>query len=171
MNRTWTAVIGIGLAGVATGTLVAAGMPAGAASDNHHTLDLVASAPTSSLLAIPCQDCVQFSQPDGAHIGGTEYDAGLLTDHGHNVGHFSLVSIGVTPFAGEDKPGELQLTAMAVINGDQLIGQGLEEPPLNGGTLAVTGGTGRFLGAQGILRYTDNQDGSTTLHIELKENS
>ena len=168
MIRTGKTAVGLTLAGM-TAAAIALDPLGMASAGNRHVIDVVASAPTTSLLAIPCADCIQFSQPKGAHIGGTEYDAGTLTAHGHVVGHFALVSVGVTPFAGDDKPGELQLTATAVINGDQLVATGLEEPPLNGGEVAVTGGSGRFAGARGTLRYTDNADGSTVLHFELKE--
>jgi hypothetical protein len=103
-------------------------------STTHHSLDLQAGKPRSTALAIPCPTCFAFDQPKEAHIGGTEYDAGELTDqHGSPVGHFSLVSIGVTPFAGEESPGELQLSATMVIGDDQLVAQGLEEPPVKGG--------------------------------------
>ena len=132
------------------------------------SFNLVAKAPTTSLMAIPCADCIEFSQPQGAHIGGTEYDAGVLSRHGKRIGHFAITSIGMAPFNGPSHLGELQLTVTMVIGGSQLVGQGLEEPPLNGGVLAVTGGTGRFAGARGTVRYTDRNDGSTALHVTLK---
>jgi hypothetical protein len=145
--------------------LVVAGTSSGQA-EAHHRFTLVANAPTTSLLAHPCGACVDFSQPDGAHIGGTEYDAGTVSTHGNVVGHFAFVGTGVTPFNGEDHPGELQLTATVVLPDGQLIVQGLE-PPLNGGVAAITGGTGRYANARGTVRYTDNDDGSTVLHVDL----
>lgn len=153
------------------GMLAGAGLVAPATafghSPSHHRFDLVANAATNSLFAIPCDDCVQFSQPDGAHLGGTEYDSGSISRAGTVIGHFALVSVGVTPFNGENAPGELQLNATMALPGGQIVGQGLEEPPLDGGVLAITGGTGRYANARGTVRYTDNDDGSTVLHVDL----
>lgn len=142
--------------------------PRGSASpaDGVH-MTLIASNPKTSALFIPCAECLLQQTPAGAHIGGTEIDTGTLADpSGKAVGSFALQSVGVTPF-GPDGPGELQLTATMVINGDQLVSQGLELPPLKAGVSAITGGTGRFRGARGELRYTDNPDNSTTLSITL----
>lgn len=163
MNKT---IIGLGalLAGASFATTRPGVVHAATASD-HFTL--VANRSTNSLLARPCDSCIVFSQPAGAHIGGTEFDSGTLSRHGEVVGHFALVSIGVSPFNGQDDPGELQLTATLALPGGQVVGQGLEEPPLDGGTLAVTGGTGRYATSRGTVRYTDNADGSTTLHVDL----
>jgi hypothetical protein len=162
MNR-FHSTVGALLAGAG---LAAAGLPH-AFGPTHHRFDLVANAPTNSLLARPCDDCIEYSQPQGAHLGGTEYDSGSLTQAGHVVGHFALVGIGVTPFNGEDAPGELELTATLVLPGGQLIAQGVEEPPLKGGVVAITGGTGRYANARGTVRYTDNDDGSTVLHVDV----
>jgi hypothetical protein len=162
MNRTSIA-LGAVLAGAG---FIAAGTSSGQAAA-HHQFTLIANAPTTSLLARPCDDCIEFSQPAGAHIGGSEYDSGAITRQGKVVGHFALVGIGVTPFNGEDAPGELQITATIALPGGQLICQGLEEPPLDGGVVAVTGGTGRYANSRGTVRYTDNPDGSTTLHVTL----
>ena len=158
----------IALGAVLAGTgFVAAGTSAGQADAHRNRFTLVAEAPTTSLLARPCDDCVVYSQPDGAHIGGTEYDAGVVSRAGKVVGHFGLVGIGVSPFGGDDHPGELQLTATIVLPGGQLVAQGLEEPPLEGGVVAITGGTGRYANSRGTIRYTDNADGSTTLRVDL----
>lgn len=162
MNRT-SIVLGAVLAG---GGFIVAGTSSGQA-DAHDRFTLVAKAPTNSLLARPCDACIEFSQPTGAHIGGTEYDSGAIARHGKVVGHFALVSIGVSPFNGDGHPGELELNATVKLAGGQIVGQGLEEPPLNGGVLAVTGGTGRYAHARGTVRYTDNANGSTTLHFDL----
>lgn len=162
MNRI-TMALGTLLAGAG---LTAAGMP-GAHSHAHHRFTLVANPPTYSLLAHPCSSCVDYSQPDGIHVGGTEYDSGSVSRNGAVVGHFALVSVGVTPFNGEDSPGELELNATLVLADGQLVGQAIEEPPLNGGVLAITGGTGRYANARGTVRYTDNDDGSTVLHVDV----
>jgi hypothetical protein len=160
--------ITLGLGALLAGTgFVAGGTHAGQADTHHHQFTLVAEAATNSLLARPCHNCIEFSQPEGAHIGGTEYDSGTLSRHGEVVGHFALVSIGVSPFDGQDNPGELQLTATLALPHGQVVGQSLEEPPLDGGVLAVTGGTGHYANSRGTVRYTDNPDGSTTLHVDL----
>jgi hypothetical protein len=141
-------------------------MTASTATANDHVLRLTSRSTTSSLF-IPCPTCVLASQPDGAHIGGTQIDAGDLYDPaGHKVGHFALQSVGVTPFT-TDGPGELALNALVIIGTDQIAATGLEEPPLNAGTAAITGGTGRYRSARGEIHYTDNPDGSTTLDITL----
>lgn len=168
MNRTRT-TLGVALAGAG---LIALGQPATSSAANsaarRDTFDLVANASRTSLLAIPCADCIEFSQPQGAHIGGTQYDAGTISRHGMKVGHYALVSIGVTPFHGPSQVGELELNVTLVVKGSQLVGQGLEEPPLDGGVLAITGGTGKYAGARGTIRYTDRPDGSTALHVVLE---
>jgi hypothetical protein len=129
---------------------------------------LTAKSPTTSALTIPCPTCFQFSTPKGAHVGGVEYDAGTLTSSdGKDAGHFTLMSVGMTPFGGQSSPGELSLTANLVLGTDQLVGQGLEEPPLNGGVLAITGGTGKYANARGQITYKDNSDGSTSLTVHV----
>lgn len=141
---------------------------ASTAAANNHVLRLTSRSTTSSLF-IPCPTCVLSSHPTGAHIGGTQIDAGLLYDPtGHRVGHFALQSVGVTPFTTHG-PGELALNALIVIGTDQIAASGLEEPPLNAGTAAITGGTGRYRSARGEIHYTDNPDGSTNLDITLND--
>lgn len=129
------------------------------------TLTLVASAPQSSILVRPCDNCVLDATPPGAHIGGTEIDAGALTNlSGAVVGHYALQSVGVTPFSSS-QPGELSQQAVIVVGSDQLVVAGLEEPPGDGGSSAIVGGTGRFAGARGVLEYKDRPDGSTLMQI------
>ncbi len=133
---------------------------------NDHVLRLSSRSTTSSLF-IPCPTCVLASQPGGAHIGGTQIDAGDLYDRaGRKVGHYALQSVGVTPFTN-DGPGELALNATLVIGTDQIAAIGIEEPPLDRGTAAITGGTGRYRSASGEIRYRDNADGSTSMDITL----
>ncbi len=163
MRPTRTAAAAAAVVGLAvTASLVIT--PTATASD--HVLRLTSRSTTSSTF-IPCTTCVLASQPHGAHIGGTQIDAGDLYDPaGRKVGHFALQSVGVTPFTN-DGPGELELNALLVIGTDQIAASGLEEPPLDGGTVAITGGTGRYASARGEIRYTDNPDDSTTLDIIL----
>lgn len=139
-----------------------------ASTPDSSSFSVVASAPQSSILFRPCDGCVIQSNPEGAHIGGTEIDAGSLTDQmGRTVGHYAFQAVGVTPFSASAR-GELSLQATMVISGDQLVVQGLEEPPDNGGVGAIVGGTGRFDSARGEVRYTDRSDGSTLIQISLQ---
>ncbi len=150
----------------ATTAVVAAAEPA-AQPRNNTNIKLIAAASTNSSLYVPCSTCVEYAKPAGAHLGGTEVDSGVLTNPmGKPVGHYGLVSVGVTPF-GPGGPGEVQQHESLVIGDSQLTAESLEEPPLNGGTAAITGGTGRYRGARGQINYTDNADGSTNLTIIL----
>lgn len=157
------------LSAAATGLAVAAAaLGTQTASANDHVLHLTARS-TSSTLFIPCPSCVLAAQPDGAHIGGTQIDAGDLYDRaGRTIGHYALESVGVTPFTSAG-PGELTLHAILVIGSDQIDATGLEEPPLQGGTAAITGGTGRYRAARGEIRYADNPDGTTTLDVTFED--
>jgi hypothetical protein len=163
MRPTRTLLVTTAAAGLA---VTASVVSTPAATANDRVLRLTARSTTSSLF-IPCPTCVLASQPDGAHIGGTQIDAGDLLDMtGHKVGHYALQSVGVTPFTA-DGPGELTLNAILVIGTDQITATGIEEPPLNQGSAAITGGTGRYRSARGEIHYTDNPDDSTTLDIAL----
>lgn len=85
------------ISGAAAVTLTAAVLATQSASAHDHVLHLTARS-ASSTLFIPCPTCVLASQPDGAHIGGTQIDAGDLYDSaGHKIGHYALQSLGVTP--------------------------------------------------------------------------
>ena len=157
--RLWGAVAAVGI-GVSTATVVTA-LPSSAATD------LTVNATTStSLFAIPCSSCILRSTPEGAHTGGTEYDAGTIANlNGKRVGNFVIEETGMTPF--NDGAGRVQLVGTIVIGGSQLTFQGVEEPPLDGGVAAVTGGTGRFAGVRGEITYTDRSDTVTRLVIHL----
>jgi hypothetical protein len=121
---------------------------------------------STSAFVIPCPSCVLRSTPDGAHIGGTEYDGGTITDlRGKVLGHYVAEEIGMTPF--NDGPGRVQLVGTISLAGGQLTFQGLEEPPLDGGVAAITGGTGRYAGATGQINYSDTSDTVTRLVIRI----
>lgn len=131
-----------------------------AAVSGNQQLRLTAAPASTSIFFIPCNACVLNSMPSGAHIGGAQIASGRLLDQrGHQVGHYSLTSVGATPFT-QRAQGELMLTAVLVIGKDQLVAQGLEEPPNNHGTIAVTGGTGRFQSSRGEVTFTDHADGT-----------
>jgi len=157
--RTWSAVTVVG-AGLCAAT-VAAALPSSAAPQ--FTVDATT---TKSLFAIPCPSCILHSAPAGAHTGGTEYDAGTITNlRGKRIGNFVIEETGMTPF--NDGPGRVQLVGTIVIGSSQLTFQGVEEPPLDGGVAAVTGGTGRYAGARGQITYRDRSDTVTRLVIHL----
>jgi hypothetical protein len=51
-----------------------------------------------------------------------------------------------------------------VLGPGQITAHGIEEPPANGGTLAITGGTGQYQSAGGEIRFRDtNKTGTVTL--------
>lgn len=159
---------GVAAALMAAGTVGVWGVTtAGAASTSDTSSLHLTSRLTTSVLFIPCPACVKQSTPPGAHIGGTQIDAGDLFDaHGHKVGHYGLDSVAITPFTRQSE-GELMLTATLVIGNDQIVAQGIEEPPLVHGTIAVTGGTGHFRSAHGQVTFTDQPDGSTSLRVSV----
>lgn len=127
----------------------------------------VTATTTTSTFAIPCSTCVLHSTPEDAHTGGTGYDAGSIKDvAGHVTGHFVIEETGMTPF--NDGLGEVQLVGTIVLGHSQLTFQGIEEPPLDGGVVAITGGTGRFAGARGEITYADLSDTITRLTIRLR---
>ena len=62
-------------------------------------------------------------------------------------------------------PPEVELTGTLSLPGGQITVQGLEEPPSDGGTIAITGGTGAYRFAKGEMRFHDTSD--TTSDITL----
>ena len=132
---------------------------------------LIASVPNTSIQYRPCDSCIIASTPTGAHIGGIEIDSGTLANkNGTIVGHYALQAVGVTPFT-QSQPGELALHAMLVLGSDQILADGLEEPPDQGGTASVVGGTGRYSTARGTITYSDRPDGTTAIRLALTEDN
>lgn len=167
MNR--RSIIMVAGSALAAGVVSAgvAGYQNAFASPANPAMTLIASAAQTSILYRPCDTCIIASIPTGAHIGGTEIDAGTLADKtGQVVGHYTLQAVGVTP-STQAGPGELSLHAVLIIGSDQIVADGIEEPPDNAGTAAVVGGTGRFTNARGTIAYTDQPDGTTLLHVSL----
>jgi hypothetical protein len=78
----------------------------------------------------------------------------------------SPVGIGVEVAA--DGPPRVQLTTTLSLAGGQITAQGLEEPPTDGGTIAVTGGTGRYLAAEGKMRFRDTTETTTDITLLLR---
>jgi hypothetical protein len=164
-QRTRKALAAVAGAGLIAGTLIAVDSGQATAEPDRSMHFLARD--TTSILYIPCPTCVQQSVPAGAHIGGTEVNAGYLLDpHGAKVGHFTLYAVGATPFTPQG-PGELMLNATLVLAQGQITTQGVEEPPDDHGVTAIVGGTGAYATARGEVRYTDNADGSTNLDVRL----
>ncbi len=118
------------------------------------------------LTVIPCPDCtlrpMGFSLGD--HIGEFLVNHGtLVDDRGKSVGHYAAHILGTT--VATDIPPEVQLTITVALAGGQITAHGLEEPPADGGTIAITGGTGRYIGAKGEMRFHDTSE--TTVDVTL----
>jgi hypothetical protein len=121
------------------------------------------------LTVIPCDECVisPVGVESGDHIGEFLINHGTLTDHnGRTIGHYAFHIVGTTIATGG--PPEVQLFGTLALPGGQVVVQGLEEPPTDGGTIAITGGTGRYNSARGELRFHDIDDRTTDLTISLR---
>lgn len=121
------------------------------------------------LTVIPCDQCVisPVGVQPGDHIGEFLVNHGTLTDHTERiVGHYAFHIVGTTIAAGG--PPEVQLSGTLALPGGQLAVQGLEEPPADGGTIAVVGGTGRYAAARGELRFRDVDERTAELTIGLR---
>ena len=142
-------------AGVATAAVLTAS--AGAATSGGTTLRLTAKAATT-VFVDPCRTCVT-SLPAGIHTGAVANQSGTLVNgQGTQVGHFAQVATVVSP------QGELVVDVTLVLGPGQNTAHGIEEPPANGGTLAITGGTGQYQSAGGEIRFRDtNKTGTVTL--------
>jgi hypothetical protein len=121
------------------------------------------------LTVIPCPDCtlrpMGFSVGD--HIGEFLVNHGaLVDDRGKTVGHYGAHILGTT--VATELPPEVQLTITLSLVGGQITAQGLEEPPTDGGTIAITGGTGRYLGAKGEMRFRDISETATDITLVLR---
>ncbi len=120
------------------------------------------------LTVIPCPDCTL--QPNGFdigdHIGEFLVNHGtLVDDKGRTVGHYAAHLLGTTVATGAAP--EVQLTTTLSLAGGQITAQGLEEPPAEGGTIAITGGTGRYVGARGEMRFHDTDETTTDITLIL----
>ncbi len=155
---------GKGIAIVAAGVAAAAVLTASAsaASSGGATLRLTAKAAATVFIS-PCRTCVK-SVPAGIHIGAVaEVYGNLVNGQGARVGHFVLVATQVTPQS------ELLLDVTLVLGRGQITAHGIEEPPDNGGTIAITGGTGQYQSAGGEIRFRDTSRTATRLQVVIKE--
>ena len=149
-NVITTAVIAAGLAATAVFTTSASATSSGGA-----TLHLTAKA-TATVIITPCRTCVT-STPAGIHDGAVADQYGILVNgRGAQVGHFANVVTQVTP------QGELLLDLTLVLGQGQITAHGIEEPPTNAGTIAITGGTGGYQSASGEIRFRDTSNPNVT---------
>lgn len=98
------------------------------------------------------------------------YESGkLLGRHGAKVGHFAISATQVTRVAA-GIPGELLLDVTLVLAAGQITAHGIEEPPDNAGTIAITGGTGAYQSARGQIHFRDAGPGTTCCRWPPKGN-
>ncbi len=160
--------LGKGAAAVATGGVIAATALIGtaAATPQAQTLHLTAKTTTEAMIR-PCPSCVRTT-PSGQHIGGSDIQSGNVYDqHGVKVGHFALLAVSVTSFT-QKAPGELLLDATLRLANGQIATHGLELPPDNNGTLAITGGTGSYQTARGEIHFNDVNQTTTDLQVVIR---
>ena len=151
--------IAIAVAGV-TATAVFTGS-ASATNSRGAILRLITKT-KATVFITPCRTCVT-SVPAGIHTGAVANQYGaLINGRGTQVGHYALVATQVTP------QGELVLDVTLVLGQGQITAHGIEEPPANGGTIAITGGTGRYQSAGGEIRFRDTSRFTTLLQIMIE---
>ena len=151
------AIVAAGVAATAVFTAAASATSSGGA-----TLRLTAKA-TATVFITPCRTCVT-SVPAGIHTGAMANEYGTLVNgQGTRVGHFALVATQVTA------QGELMLDVTLVLGQGQITVHGIEEPPANGGTIAITGGTGRYQSAGGEIRFRDTSQTTTLLQVVIEQ--
>ena len=153
------AIVAAGVAAAAVFTAFTAS--ASATSSRGATLRLTANAAATVFIS-PCRTCVK-SVPAGIHTGAVaEVYGNLVNGQGARVGHFAFVATQVTPQS------ELLLDVTLVLGRGQITAHGIEEPPDNGGTIAITGGTGRYQSAGGEIRFRDTSRTATLLQVVIE---
>jgi hypothetical protein len=55
-----------------------------------------------------------------------------------------------------------------VLGKGQITAHGIEEPPDNAGTIAITGGTGLYQSAGGEVRFRDTNPTTTLLQVVIE---
>jgi hypothetical protein len=149
------AVVAAGVAAAAVFTASASARSSGAA-----TLHLTAKA-TATVFISPCRTCVT-SVPAGIHTGAVADVYGILVNgQGAEIGRSALLATQVTP------QGELLLDVTLVLGQGQITAHGIEEPPANGGTIAITGGTGLYQSVGGEIRFRDTSRTTTLLQVVI----
>ena len=110
----------------------------------------------------PCRTCVT-SVPAGIHTGVVADEYGVLVNaRGTRVGHFATVITQVTPR-------ELLVDPTLVLGQGQITAQGLEAAAASSGTLAITGGTGRYQSAGGEIRFRDTSKTVQLLQVVIDQ--
>ena len=140
---------GKGIAIVAAAVAVATVFTASASATRSGgaTLRLTAKA-AATVIVTPCRTCVT-SVPAGIHIGDVADQYGILVNgRGARAGHF-------VQWLTDVSPSEFLLDLTLVLGQGQITAHGIEEPPTNAGTIAITGGTGRYQSAGGEIRFRD----------------
>jgi hypothetical protein len=100
------------------------------------------------VIITPCRTCVT-STPTGIHPGAVADQYGILVNgRGAQVGHFVNWITQVTP-------SELLLDLTLMLGQGQITAHGIEPAAANGGTIAITGGTGMYQSAGGEIRFRD----------------
>ena len=154
---------GKGIAIVAAGVAVAAVFTASASatSSGGATLHLTAKA-AATVVITPCRTCVT-SVPAGIHTGVVADEYGVLVNaRDTRVGHFATVITQVTPR-------ELLVDPTLVLGQGQITAQGLEAAAASSGTLAITGGTGRYQSAGGEIRFRDTSKTVQLLQVVIDQ--
>jgi len=151
------AIVAAGIAAVVVFTASASATSSGGA-----TLRLTATAAATVFIS-PCPACVT-SVPAGIHTGAVADQYGnLVNGQGARVGHFAFVATQATP------QGELLLDVTLVLGQGQVTAHGIEEPPADSGTIAITGGTGMYQSAGGEIRFRDTSQTTTLLQVVIEQ--
>jgi hypothetical protein len=159
----------VAVAGAAAGAVATVALFGTAVASPSQSSPLLLRATTTTEAMIrPCSTCAR-THPAGKHIGGFDIQSGNVSDqHGTRVGHFALLAVGATAFT-QHAPGELMLDVTLVLKGGQIAAHGVELPPDNSGTIAITGGTGDYRTARGELHFTDINQTTTKLQVTISK--
>jgi len=140
---------GKGIAIVAAAVAVATVFTASASATRSGgaTLRLTAKA-AATVIVTPCRTCVT-SVPAGIHIGDVADQYGILVNgRGARAGHF-------VQWLTDVSPSEFLLDLTLVLGQGQITAHGIEPAAASSGTIAITGGTGRYQSAGGEILFRD----------------
>ena len=140
---------GKGIAIVAAAVAVATVFTASASATRSGgaTLRLTAKA-AATVIVTPCRTCVT-SVPAGIHIRDVADQYGILVNRrGARAGHF-------VQWLTDVSPSEFLLDLTLVLGQGQITAHGIEPAAASSGTIAITGGTGRYQSAGGEIRFRD----------------
>ena len=166
-GRTALAATGLITAGLLTAGVLATGLldgsAAGSQAHEHHPRVLTFGVQFSPQNVI---DVPPLQTHDGDYRAGDYAVFGdVLTDHhGRRVGREAGAG---TITLVNDSGAEIFFSLAIELHGGQLTASGLGSPDPHK-HLAVTGGTGTFVGSRGSLRLVENGNGTGTLRIVLR---